>query len=226
MLKSHHAQKTLLQKQRQNQTVLCPGVCHVHSADIRGPPQKKGVRPSPLKNKIKHVKGVSCVDLCLSAPIVLSAPSVVNNLSVGGCLQNFWRTSEKMGANPRVVSILKEGYTLPFKMRPPLTRSPVVWSGYTNPVKNRFLKDALLALMQKLVVEKVVVRSSLAFYNRLFLVPKPNKWRPILDLSQLNLYLCPGTFKLETPQTIRLSLQTGKWVTLLDFSETYFHIPI
>ena len=155
-----------------------------------------------------------------------SAPSVVNNLSVGGCLQNFWRTSEKMGANPRVVSILKEGYTLPFKMRPPLTRSPVVWSGYTNPVKNRFLKDALLALMQKLVVEKVVVRSSLAFYNRLFLVPKPNKWRPILDLSQLNLYLCPGTFKLETPQTIRLSLQTGKWVTLLDFSETYFHIPI
>ena len=42
------------------------------------------------------------------------------------------------------------------------------------------------------------------------LVPKPNnKWCPILDLSQLNLYLSSGTFKMETPETIRLSLQQG-----------------
>ena len=45
-------------------------------------------------------------------------------------------------------------------------------------------------------IEKVSVQSSLGFYNRLFLVPKPNKkWRPILDLSQLNLYLAPATFR-------------------------------
>ena len=132
-----------------------------------------------------------------------------------------------MGANPRVVSVLREGYTLPFKQRPLLTRFPLVQSGYTNPVKNRFLKEALLSLMNKLVVEKVVVKSSLAFYNRLFLVPKPNrKWRPILDLSQLNLYLSTNTFKMETSETIWLSLQTGEWVTSLDFSDAYFHIPI
>ena len=53
-----------------------------------------------------------------------------------------------------------------------------------------------------------------------------HKWIPILDLSQLNLYLSPGTFKMETPETIRLSLQRGKWVTSLDFSNAYFHIPI
>ena len=51
----------------------------------------------------------------------------------------------------------------------------MVQSGYANPVKNRFLKEALLSLMKKLIVEKVVVKSSLVFYNRLFLVPKPNK---------------------------------------------------
>ena len=37
---------------------------------------------------------------------------------------------------------LKEGYTLPFKMRPPLTRSPVVRSGCLNLVKNQHLKQA------------------------------------------------------------------------------------
>ena len=47
-----------------------------------------------------------------------------------------------------------------------------------------------------------------------------------MDLSQLNRYLCLGTFKMETPETIRLSLQKGEWVTLRDFSDAYFHIPI
>ena len=46
------------------------------------------------------------------------------------------------------------------------------------------------------------------------------------DLSTLNLFLETKTFKMETPETIRLSLQQGEWVTLLDFSDAYFHIPI
>ena len=126
-----------------------------------------------------------------------------------------------------MVSILRDGYTLPFKIRPPLTRSPVVKSGYAHPGKSKALFQALIELINKLVVEKVVIRSSLAFYNRLFLVPKSNhRWRPILDLSHLNLFLKPGTFKMETPETIRLSLQSGEWVTSLDFSDAYFHIPI
>ena len=68
---------------------------------------------------------------------------------------------------------------------------------------------------------------SLGFYNRLFLVPKPNnKWRPILDLSNLNKFLKIEKFKMETPETIRTSLQTGEWVTSIDFRDAYFHIPI
>ena len=107
------------------------------------------------------------------------------------------------------------------------TRSPVIKSGYAHPGKSKALCQALTELIDKLVVEKVVIRSSLAFYNRLFLVPKSNqRWRPILDLSHLNLFLKPGTFKMETPETIRLSLQKGEWVTSLDFSDAYFHIPI
>ena len=102
----------------------------------------------------------------------------------------FWQVWHSLGANPRVVSILQEGYNLHFKEKPPLTRSPVIISGYANPVKSKHIKDSLQALIQKQAVEKVTTPSSLAFYNRLFLVPKPNnKWRPILVLSQLNCYL-------------------------------------
>ena len=95
------------------------------------------------------------------------------------------------------------------------------------PPRNLYLKDALHALIIKKAVERVSVRTSLAFFNRLFIVPKPNqKWRQILDLSALNQFLSVKTFKMETPEAIQISLQQGEWVTSLDFSDAYFHIPV
>ena len=89
------------------------------------------------------------------------------------------------------------------------------------------LPDALHQLTDKNAVEIVQNQKSLGFFNRLFLVPKPNnKWRPILDLSNLNLFLKVEKFKMETPETIRSSLQQGEWVTSVDFQDAYFHIPI
>ena len=192
-----------------------------------GQPQKKGLSPDLCQTEIKHVKSASFVSPCRSVPHVPNVHSVAENPPVGCRLHRFWETWLSLGSNPRVVSILKDGYNLPFKMRPPLTRCPLIISGYANPRRNKFLKEALQSLITKQAVEKVVVRASLAFYNWLFIVPKPNnKWRPILDLSKLNLFLHSETFKMETPETIRLSLQKGEWVTSLDFSDAYFHIPI
>ena len=210
-----------------NQDVFFHVATHAPSVATTGLPQKKGLSPVPVLRKIKHVNSVSCVDPCLFVQNAQGVPTVVHDGPVGGRLQKFRQVWQRLGANPRAVSILKEGYSLPFKLRPPLTRVPIIQSSYANPVKSRFLKEALISLQGKLVVEPVLVRSSLAFYNRLFLVPKPeNKWRPILDLSRLNKFLKTGTFKMETPETIRTSLQKGEWVTSLDFSDAYFHIPI
>ena len=103
----------------------------------------------------------------------------------------------------------------------------LIISGYASPLRNLYLKEALHALIHKKAVERVRIRTSLAFFNRLFIVPKPKKkWRPILDLIALSKFLSIKTFKMETPETIRISLLQGEWVTSLDFSDTYFHIPI
>ena len=191
-----------------NQDVFFHVATHALSVATTGLPQKKGLSPVPVLRKIKHVNSVSCVDPCLFVQNAQGVPTVVHDGPVGGRLQKFWQVWQRLGANPRAVSILKEGYSLPFRLRPPLTRFPIIQSSYANPVKSLFLKEALISLQGKLVVEPVLVRSSLAFYNRLFLVPKPeNKWRPILDLSRLNKFLKTGTFKMETPETIRTSLQ-------------------
>ena len=173
------------------------------------------------------MKSVFSVDHCAFAPTAPNVHNVANVQIVGGRPQKFWQKWSLLGANPRVVSILKDRYILPFKYRPHLVRDPLILSGYVNPLRNLYLKEALQALLQKEAVEMVRVRTSLAFFNRLFIVPKPNqKWRPVLDLSALNKFLSVKTFKMETPETIQISLQQGEWVTSLDFSDAYFHIPV
>ena len=197
-----------------------------------GHSQKKEVSPGradcQFKNQeLKFVKGVSCVTpLCYAQPVTC-VPNVVSDPPVGARLQSFWKTWMSLGAGPKIIQILKEGYTLPFRTRPHLTRSPTVISCYVNPLRNSYLLEALHQLIDKNAVELVHNQISLGFFNRLFLVPKPNnKFRPIFDLSKLNLFLKMEKFKMETPETIRTSLQQGEWVTSVDFKDAYFHIPI
>ena len=197
-----------------------------------GHSENKGVSPGVsdcqlTKSSLKYVKGVSCVTQLPCVNPVKSVTNVVPNPPVGARLQKFWQTWLHLGAGPKVVQILREGYTLPFQNRPKLARLPTVVSCYVNPLRNSYLLEALHQLMDKNAIELVKHKTSLSFFNRLFLVPKPdNKWRPILDLSNMNQFLKVEKFKMETPETIRTSLQQGEWVTSIDFRDAYFHIPI
>ena len=49
---------------------------------------------------------------------------------------------------------------------------------------------------------------------------------PVLDLSSLNKFLAIPKFKMETPESIRASLRKGQWVTSIDLTDTYLHVPI
>ena len=70
-------------------------------------------------------------------------------------------------------------------------------------------------------------KNSLGFYSRLFLVPKPgNCWRSVIDLSSLNKCLAIPKFKMETPESIRAFLRKGEWVTSIDLTDAYLHVPI
>ena len=97
----------------------------IHVPIVVGPrqPQKKGLTPDLCQTEIKHAKSVSFVSPCLSVPPVPNVPNVADSPPVGGRLQRLWEIWLSLGSNPRVISILKEGYNLPFKMRPPLTKS-------------------------------------------------------------------------------------------------------
>ena len=130
-------------------------VANVHS--VTGLPQKKVVNPNYCCNhtEIKHVNNVSCVGHSRSANAVTNAPTVAINSPVGAMLQQFWEKWEALGSSPKVVTILREGYTLPFQFRPNLTRSPMVISNYVNPQRQSHLLEALYQLTNKNAVELV-----------------------------------------------------------------------
>ena len=110
--------------------------------------QKKELSPGPAdcyykESKLKSVKSVSCVTQLSCVNSVTNVRNAVLNLSVGARLKIFWQTWLDLGAGPKVVQILREGYNLPFWNRPKLTRFPTVVSCYANPHRNIYLLEAL-----------------------------------------------------------------------------------
>ena len=81
------------------------------------------------------MKDVSCVAQLSFAKPVTNVPTVALDLPVGARLHDFWETWEALGAGPKVVKILKEGYTLPFQTQPNLTRSPTIIGCYVKSPK-------------------------------------------------------------------------------------------
>ena len=146
---------------------------------------------------------------------------------VGGRLRSFRRDWLTNKCSQNVLNIITNGYVLPFRSKPNLIRFPLILSEYKAQQKDQALATCIQSLLSKNAIERVDNVKSLGFYSRLFLVPKPHqRWRPVIDLSRLNTFLHVEKFKMETPESIRTSLIPGEWVSSIDLSDAYLHIPI
>ena len=149
------------------------------------------------------------------------------HLPVGGRLQYFWKVWKGYGAHPYIVSILRSGFKIPFQRKPPVTQVPKINSTYSDPTKRRLLQEAIQSLLTKRAIEFVKNPRSPGFYSRMFLVPKKTgDWRPVTDLSALNQFIQCPTFKMDTAEHVRTSLQVGQWLTSIDLKDAYLHVPI
>ena len=126
-----------------------------------------------------------------------------------------------------MVSILRQGYALTFRDRPPLSRRPLSFSDSRNPERDALIAEQFLKLLDKRAIEEVRDPSTPGFYSRLFVVPKKTGgWRPVIDLSVLNTYMMIPKFKMETLKSIRAGLHKDHWMFSLDLEDAYLHIPI
>ena len=97
---------------------------------------------------------------------------------------------------------------------------------HSNSKPSDFL-DAVKKLLDSRAIDEVKDTSSLGYYSRLFLVPKPDgSFRSIIDLKKLNLFLDIPSFKMETLFSIITALQPQEWITKIDLKDAYHHILV
>ena len=202
--------------------------CVANAHSVIGLPQKKGVIPNYCHNytEIKYVKDFSCVCHLSSVNLVTNVPAVAIDLPVGARLHQFWKKWESLGVSPKVVTGLREGYTLPFRFRPNLTRSSTVISNYVNPHKKPQPFGGPVSTGEQKCSRTGRKPKLPGILQPALFGTQIQQLVEILDLSTLNTFLNTESFKMETPETIRTSLHAGEWVTSIDFQDAYFHIPI
>ena len=146
---------------------------------------------------------------------------------VGGRLHHFWRNWLTIGADEWVVSVLRDGYYLPFSDDiPPLMSDPPHLSYHESHPLFQELAQQIESLLLKQAIEEVH-NPTPGFYSRLFLAPKKTgDWRPVIDLSLLNTYLISPHFRMETPASILRSMVDGAWTSSLDLKDAFFHVPV
>ena len=123
--------------------------------------------------------------------------------------------------------MLKEGFNLPFQTRPNLTGSPTIISCYVNPHRNLYLIRGITSACEQKC-------SRVGQKSRIPMVLKPTifgpKTKQLVEAytrsQQSQKFLKAEKFKMETPEKIRISLQTGELVRSIDHNDAYFHIPI
>ena len=65
------------------------------------------------------------------------------------------------------------------------------------------------------------------FYSRLFVVWKTSgSWRPVINLSLLNHFVDVSHFRMETIQSVLLSVRQGDWMASIDFREAYLQVAV
>ena len=115
---------------------------------------------------------------------------------------------------------------IPFRMPPPLSPTPIILYSYSpQSVKGRALDEEIQALRHKGAVEPAPPTP--CFFSRMFVVTKATRgWRPIIDLSTLNLDVDRTPFRMETSQTVLRAVRRNDWMVSIDLKDAYLQIPI
>ena len=101
-----------------------------------------------------------------------STPTLSLPLRVGGCLAPHWRRWQAIGAESWVVTVLRDGYRVPFLDSPPLSRTPVSFPTYrAGSPRAQALWQEVEAMLAKGALE-IALDPGPGFYSRLFLVEK------------------------------------------------------
>ena len=125
------------------------------------------------------------------------------------------------------MEVLKLGYRVPFLSEPPLAAEPIPFPSYSpTSIRGKALEKEVQSLVEKGRVDLAPLPSP-GFYSRVFVVMKAlGLLRQVINLSALSLRVCKTPFKMETLQSVVLSVRSGDWMVSIDLKDAYLQVPI
>ena len=130
---------------------------------------------------------------------------------------------EKITSDPLVLQNVK-GVKLSFDSFPHQASVPRQYK--FNDLHSEVIEKEIQDLLQKGVIVQVQDPTD-CFISNIFLRPKPgDKFRMIIDLSDLNEHVSKNHFKMDHLEVATHLLFPGAWLASIDLKEAYYAIPI
>ena len=125
---------------------------------------------------------------------------------------------------------LRWGYSVPFLSDPPLAAEPIPFPSYSpTSIRGKALEKEVQSLVEKGAIELAPLPSP-GFYCRVFVnfvvMKASGSWRPVIDLATFNLRVRKTPFKMETLQSVLLSVRSRDWMVSIDLKDAYLQVPI
>lgn len=132
-----------------------------------------------------------------------------------------WR---QLTQDQNLLNTIEKGLRLEFHSPPPRRSHSPVFSG--TPEQKQHLLSQLQQWLEEGVIEPTT--STPKLLSLLFPVPKPGpkRFRWVLDLRKLNQSLKPRRFKMTGVYYARHLLQRRDWLTSIDLSDAFLHVPL
>ena len=146
---------------RSSQPLLLP-----RASLVRGRRKAKARLPFPLPPEAPAAREVKAKE-----PGRSQRDGVLLPMRVGGCLSSHWRQWQAIGTETWVVTVLRDGYRVPFTdSPPPLARTPVSFPTYrAGSPRAQALRQEVEAMLAKGALE-IARDPGPGFYSRFFLV--------------------------------------------------------
>ena len=190
---------------------------------------KVAVTKERRKAKIKDQKSNKvcekcffCRSLCFCSKCS-KCPQCCKCPTSGGTSSEFWGNMGSQGCKPKSSVHIKGGLCSSLQSKTSLSKGSPDSKWLCKPHQRLPLASSCTSSDREKGSREGQGSNLTSLFQQTVHCPKAE---PQVAANTLNQFLCVKTFKMETPETIRTSLQQEEWVTSLDFSDAYFHIPI
>lgn len=140
-----------------------------------------------------------------------------------GRLRKFIKNWEFLTQDPTLLSWIK-GYKIPFVRKPNQSCKPKEFN--SSPTEFGKYCMAVDELLRKGVLSKCDHMKG-EFLSSFFLVPKTDgTYRFILNLKNLNTFICPPHFKLENYKFVSDLITRNSFMATVDLKDAYYMVPI